>query len=162
MCRAMNWRSLRDESTSDSVDLAQRILSGLAQPGVHRAIVDLRTWTLLKWLDDPCPFYDWRASTAGDSVVHPDDAAAMAAMTTEFAKGAAARVLRLRANGGVGWTPIHVTTHRVELEAGTFAALLALRLPTEAELMDFHTGPPEAGKPRKVRVRRTRPDSARS
>lgn len=160
MCRAMNWRSLRDESTSDSIDLAQRILNGLAQPGVHRAIVDLRTWTLLKWLDDPCPFYDWRVRASGESFVHPDDAAAMSAMTTGSENGAVAGVLRLRATDGIGWTPIHVTAHRVELEAGTFAALLSLRLPTQDELNDFHPGSPEAAKPRRVRVRRKKQDPA--
>ncbi len=40
-------------------------------------------------------------------------------------------MLRLRANGG-GWTPIHVTVNRVELEEDTFAGLVSLRLPTEA------------------------------
>ena len=42
-------------------------------------------------------------------------------------------MLRLRANGG-GFTPIHVTVNRVELEENTFAGLVSLRLPTEAEL----------------------------
>jgi hypothetical protein len=163
MCRAMNWRSERDESAATPVDLAQRILNGLAQPGVHRALVDLRTWTLLKWLDDPCPFYDWRAREAGESVVHPDDAAAMASMTTEFDGGAAARVLRLRANGGEGWTPIHVTAHRVELEEGTFAGMLSLRLPTEDELNNrTNTAQPEAAKPRKVRARKAKDTAAQT
>ncbi len=65
ICRAMNWRSARDAVVAVPNDLAQRILKGLAQPGVHRALVDLKTWTLLKWLDDPCPFYDWRANERG-------------------------------------------------------------------------------------------------
>lgn len=148
ICRAMNWRSERDESTRVPVDLGQRILNGLAQPGVHRALVDLRTWTLLKWLDDPCPFYDWRARESGDPAVHPDDEAAMASMTTEFDKGAASHVLRLRDVGG-GWTPIHVTVHRVELEEGTFAGLLSLRLPTDDEVAAVLTAKPRKTKARK-------------
>lgn len=151
ICRAMNWRSVRDKSTFVPVDLGQRILNGLAQPGVHRALVDLRTWTLLKWLDDPCPFYDWRSRESGDPVVHPDDEAAMASMTTEFDKGAASHVLRLRAIGG-GWTPIHVTVHRVELDEGTFAGLLSLRLPTDDELAA--AAPPKSAKLRKSRARK--------
>ena len=150
ICRAMNWRSVRDESTFVPVDLGQRILNGLAQPGVHRALVDLRTWTLLKWLDDPCPYYEWHARESSKSVVHPDDEPAMASMTTEFDKGATAHVLRLRALDG-GWTPIHVTVHRVELDEGTFAGLLSLRLPTEAELAEV-----PALKPRKSRARKGR------
>jgi hypothetical protein len=133
ICRAMNWRSARAEAPAAPNDLAQRILNGLAQPGVHRALVDLSSWNLLKWLDDPCPFYDWRASEKGAPVVHPDDGAGMKAMTTDFGEGSASRVLRLRAHDG-GWTPIHVTVHRVELEENTFAGLLSLRLPTDNEL----------------------------
>jgi hypothetical protein len=133
ICRAMNWRSERDAVVATPNDLAQRILKGLARPGVHRALVDLKNWTLLKWLDDPCPFYDWRANEQGEPAVHPDDEREMAAMTTDFEGGSASRVLRLRARGG-GWTPIHVTAHRVELEEDTFAGLLSLRLPTDAEL----------------------------
>ena len=100
---------------------------------MQRALVDLDSWTLLKWLDDPCPFYDWRAAEEGDPVVHPADAHHIPSMSAEFAAGPTARVLRLRANGG-GFTPIHVTVNRVELEENTFAGLVSLRLPTEAEL----------------------------
>jgi hypothetical protein len=133
ICRAMNWRSARDAVVAARNDLAQRILKGLAQPGVHRALVDLKTWTLLKWLDDPCPFYDWRANERGHAAVHPDDEREMSAMTADFNDRSASRVLRLRARGG-GWTPIHVTAHRVELEEDTFAGLLSLRQPTDDEL----------------------------
>jgi hypothetical protein len=162
MCRAMNWRCEREESATTPIDLAQRILNGLAQPGVHRALVDLRTWTLLKWLDDPCPFYDWRAREEGESVVHPDDAATMASMTTEFDDGAASRILRLRANGD-GWTPIHVTAHRVELEEGAFAGMLSLRLPTDDELKNCNgDAPVEKVKSRKVRARKAKDKAAQS
>jgi hypothetical protein len=54
-------------------------------------------------------------------------------MATDFGIGTASRVLRLRALDG-GWTPIHVTAHRVEIADDTFAGMLALRLPTEDEL----------------------------
>lgn len=134
ICRAMNWRSARSENTVTPVDLGQRILHGLAQPGVHRCLVDLRTWSLLKWLDDPCPFYDWRAHVGEAASVHPDDAPELASMTTDFQSTAVAnRVLRLRAHDG-GWTPIHVTLHRVEIDDGVVAGMLSLRLPTDAEL----------------------------
>lgn len=133
ICRAMNWRSARDEVAVTNSDLAQRILRGLAQPGVHRALVDLKSWTLLKWLDDPCPFYDWRASGEGEPAVHPDDEVEMTAMASDFGAGSVSRVLRLRAHDG-GWAPIHVTVHRVELTENTFAGLVSLRLPTDDEL----------------------------
>ncbi len=55
IARAMNLRCDLDEGSLPPDHLAQRILDGLSQPGVHRALVDLGTWKLLKWLDDPCP-----------------------------------------------------------------------------------------------------------
>ena len=41
-------------------------------------------------------------------------------MTLEFGNGSTSGVLRLRANDG-GWTPVHMTINRVELEENTFA-----------------------------------------
>ena len=105
----------------------------MAQPGAHRALVDLTNWTLLKWLDDPVPFFDWRASMAGDHVVHPEDRGQMARMAEDFASGAASGVLRMVANDG-GWTPVHVTVNRVELEDDVYAGLATLRRATPEEL----------------------------
>lgn len=72
VARAMNWRAETKAPAVPVDDLAQRILIGLAQAGVHRALVDLKTWTLLKWLDQPCSFYDWRRSAADGPRLHPD------------------------------------------------------------------------------------------
>ena len=115
-------------------DLAQRILNGLAQAGVHRALVNLKTWTLLKWLDEPCSFYDWRNNEADKPRVHPDDEHILNSMTKEFANGATSGVLRLPGND-TEWVPVHVTVNQVELEAETFAGLLSLRLPTDEEIV---------------------------
>jgi hypothetical protein len=129
----MNWRSEREEGAAPQDYLAQRILDGLAQPGVYRCLVDLKNWTLLKWLDDPVPFFDWRASMTGDRAVHPADRDQMRKMATEFASGAASGVLRMKALGG-GWTPVHVTVNRVQLEEDIFAGLATLRVPTDTEI----------------------------
>jgi len=131
--RTMNWRCRGDCHSVAPDDLAQRILDGLAQPGTHRALVSLETWTLLKWLDEPCPHYDWRAT--GAPIVHPEDEPVIAAMTADFAKRPASGVLRLKGNGG-GWVPMHVTVNRFELDEKTVAGLMSLRLPTAAELAD--------------------------
>ncbi len=131
--RAMNWRGERQGHAVAPDHLGQRILDGLAQPGVHRALVDIHSWKLLKWLDDPCPFYDWRQP--GNEVVHPDDGPLMKAMIDEFVDGPTRRVLRLKGQSG-GWARVHVTVNRVELDDKTAAGLLSLRLPTPAELVD--------------------------
>jgi hypothetical protein len=133
VARGMNWRAEPADQATSSDRLAQQILHGLAQPGVHRALLDPRTWTLLKWLDAPCPFYDWRRITADSPRMHPDDEAKTAAMNNEFAAGATSGVLRMPAHDG-GWVPVHVTVTRVELDQDTFAGLVSLRLPTEPEL----------------------------
>jgi hypothetical protein len=133
ICRAMNWRSEPEQVADASADFARRILDGLAQPGVHRALVDLSNWTLLKWLDEPVPFFDWRASMVGERAVHPDDRPEMARMAAEYAGGTACGILRMVANDG-GWTPVHVTVNRIELEDGVHAGLATLRQPSAEEL----------------------------
>src|SRR5262249_6391838 len=107
--------------------------NGLAQSGVHRVLVDLQNWKLLKWLDEPAPFFNWRAREAGVPAVHPDDAPHMARMTIEFGSGATSGVLRLPANDD-GWVPVRMTINRVELGKDTYAGLLALRLATAKEI----------------------------
>ena len=141
ICRAMNWRSVREGAGIQHDVLAQRILDGLAVPGVHRALVDPKHWTLLKWLDDPVPFFNWRAGGLRSDVVHPQDMPELDAMATEFADGATARVLRLAGNQG-GWVPVHVTINRVPLGRGIDAGLATLRLPTPAELADARLDEP--------------------
>lgn len=139
ICRAMNWRSVREGPVVRPDDLAQRILNGLAAPGVHRALVDLTHWRLLKWLDRPAPFYDWRAFDGDVPALHPDDFDQTQTMRAEIAGGPTARVLRLPAVGG-GYTPVHVTANMVEIDEDTHAALLSMRLPTEEELAAVRDG----------------------
>jgi hypothetical protein len=133
LARAITWRAERKGPGVSTDDLAQRILSGLAQAGVHRALVDLKNWTLLKWLDAPAPFYDWRGRKAERPWVHPDDEHLVSAMAKEFADGATSRVLRMRGHDA-DWVPVHVTVNRVELEPDVFAGLVSLRLPSDEEL----------------------------
>ncbi|ANI42340.1 PAS domain-containing protein [Mycolicibacterium vaccae] len=134
ICRAMNWRSVRDGPSIQHDLLAQRIVEGMRQPGVYRALVDPRHWTLLKWLDDPVPFLDWRSTMVSPEALHPDDRkTTMAAMAAEFATGVASGVLRMAGPNG-GWTPVHVTVNRVKLGRNVDAGLASLRLPTSSEL----------------------------
>jgi len=142
IARGMNWRAEPADPAQPTDRLAQQILHGLAQPGVHRALFDPNNWTLLKWLDEPCPFYDWRRVAADAPRMHPSDEAKMAAMTAEFAGGVTSGVLRMPGHDG-GWVPVHVTVNRVDLEETTFAGLVSLRLPTDAELAD--AGLPDHG-----------------
>ena len=154
ICRSMNWRSERDESTLTPVELDQ--LPDLETPGdgVHRALVDLRMWRLLKWLDEPAPFYDWHYDEGGQSFTHPDDTDVMASMTVDFEHGTrAARVLRLRGHDG-DWIPVHVTVDLLELADGRPVGMLSLRLPTDDELAVASAAAASSSKPRKAKKRR--------
>lgn len=139
--RAMNWRSVQDGLSIQEDLLGQRILDSLAEPGVHRALVDPRHWSLLKWLDDPAPFFDWRAGVVGERA-HPDDEATLTRMDAEFANGATSGVLRMAAASG-GWTPVHVSVQPVELDKGVYAGLAAFRLPTSEEIASAQLDGPE-------------------
>ena len=135
IARGMNWRADPADQAESGDGLAERILHGLAQPGVHRALIDLNNWTLLKWLDEPCPFYDWRRSARGAPRIYPGDESRLDVMTAEFADGCASAVLRMPGHGDT-WVPVHVTVNRVQLEKETYAGLVSLRLPTDAEVAE--------------------------
>jgi hypothetical protein len=64
-------------------------------------------------------------------------------MNAEFARGTTSGVLRMPGHDGE-WVAVHVTVSRVEVEHETFAGLVALRLPTQAELADAGLPDPTA------------------
>lgn len=130
LLRGMNWVSERESGVVEPDSLAQRILEGLATPGTYRALVDLRNWALLKWLDEPSPYYDWRADS-----VHPDDLERLQSMPAEFDLGGASRIVRL-SHTESDWVPVHITINRIELEPGVFTGLMAMRRATECELAE--------------------------
>lgn len=121
--------SQTDTEQSPSEESRASTLDSETPPGVYRALVDLKNWHLLKWMGEPCPYYDWHS----EAPCHPDDVEHLAPMSTEFSDGAASRVLRLPGNDG-GWIPIHVTVDRVEVDRGIYAGLITLRLPTPDEV----------------------------
>lgn len=133
VARAMNWRSRRMGESRPSADLASRILRGTAEPGVHRALVDLSNWRLLKWIDPPSPLFDWRGEQKGRPLVHPDDEKLLHYMTTNFADGPVSAVLRMRACYPQ-WVHVHVTVYRIELDDNVHAGLISTRLPTANEI----------------------------
>jgi hypothetical protein len=130
IARAMNLVEEVSGAPQPKVNLAQRILDGMSHPGVHRAIIDLNTWTPLKWIDDPCPYFNWR----GRVQLHPEDLGDIAGrMREELNSGTTSAVLRLPGNDS-DWIPLHVTISRVELDEGITGGLVSVRLPTVDEL----------------------------
>jgi hypothetical protein len=61
----------------------------------------------------------------------------------------------MKANGG-GWTPVHVTVNRVQLEEDIYAGMATLRVPSDVEIaaagledVDDAEPPKRKAKPRK-------------
>jgi hypothetical protein len=51
--------------------LAQRVIAAEKEPGKHRAIVNLRTLTLLRWVDEPMPGVAWEKGVEHQPTIHP-------------------------------------------------------------------------------------------
>lgn len=120
-------------------NLAKRIIDGLSQPGLYRSIVDLKTWTVLKWLDEPCPYFDSRQRVG----MHPEDwQRCSRRMIEELQQGSTCAVVRLPDKAGE-WVPVHVTLAQVELEPDVYGGLVTLRLPTDDELAEVGLARPD-------------------
>ena len=106
--------------------LAQQVLTAQKEPGKYRAIVNLRTLTLLRWLDDPMPGLAWENNSEHTPAIHPDDLVVAKEMSSGLAT--ARRVtddLRLRSLTG-GWMPVSVEAVLLLLDQHTTAALVTI------------------------------------
>lgn len=111
--------------------LAQQVLAAEAVAGRSRAIVDLRTMRLLRWLDDPMPGVAWKLGVSHRPAIHRADLRAAVAMSEQLAaKGRAYGSLRLRSESG-GWVEVDVEAALMLLDQHTTAALVTLTLPGE-------------------------------
>ena len=86
-----------------TIVLAEQVLAGLAEPGQHRAIVNLRTLSLLRWIDEPMPGLAWKLESGGDHWIHPDDLPVAQQMAVDLSAGRASCHLRFRQTSG-SWT----------------------------------------------------------
>ncbi|MEV6236746.1 GAF domain-containing protein [Lentzea sp. NPDC051838] len=109
--------------------LAQQILAAEATAGRWRAIVDLRTMRLLKWLDSPMPGVAWTLGAPHRPAVHREDLRSAVGLSKELeSSGRAGGVLRLRADDG-SWMKVAVSAALMALDQHTTAALVTLTLP---------------------------------
>ena len=118
-------------SAPPPIILAQQVLAGLGEPGVHRAIVNLRTFRLLRWLDDPMPGIAWEyEATGGEHWIHPEDMSTAQELSDGLAlpPGRSTGSLRFRTVDS-RWQRINVTANLVTLDQHTTAALMSLRVP---------------------------------
>ncbi|HXC78388.1 MAG TPA: GAF domain-containing protein [Candidatus Acidoferrum sp.] len=117
-------------SAPPQIVLAKQVLAGLTEPGTHRAIVNLRTLRLLRWMDTdtPMPGIAWAhdPSDPVDHWIHPDDLPRALEMAAGLARGKAEARLRFRTVDR-SWSPLTVTANLVLLDQNTTAGLLTLR-----------------------------------
>lgn len=106
--------------------LAERVLAAEREPGTYRAIVNLRTLTLLRWLDEPMPGVAWQNDAPHPPAIHPDDIPIAKQMSDQLATEAkASDHLRLRAVTGE-WMEVAVEANLLLLDQHTTAALVTV------------------------------------
>ena len=109
--------------------LEQRVLESMAEPGTYRALVNLRTMRILRWIDDPIPGLAWRHDpheTRAPDWIHPADRAAAMQLSADLASGHASTTLRLAGTDG-HWLSVEVAANIVLLDQHTTAALFTMR-----------------------------------
>ncbi|QFZ18478.1 GAF domain-containing protein [Saccharothrix syringae] len=111
--------------------LAQQVVAAEAVPGRWRAIVDLRTMRLLRWLDDPPPRVAWKLDTPHKPAIHRRDLRTAVQMSDTLATSGHVRaLLRLRTEDGE-WVQMMVTAALMLLDQHTTAALVTLTMPDD-------------------------------
>jgi hypothetical protein len=109
--------------------LAELVIAAEQTPGQWRAIINLRTLKLLRWLDDPMPDVAWEHQSPHKPAIHRRDLRTAVQMSKELAKsGRANSELRFRAADG-GWTRLVVHARLMLLNQHTTAALVTLTKP---------------------------------
>ena len=110
------------------VVLEHRVLESMAQPGEHRALFNLKTLRILRWLDDPLPNLHWTLDPAHPDArwIHPEDQQAARMLSDSLRTGRTTGRLRLAAEGG-GWITVAIVANIVLLDQHTTAGLFTLR-----------------------------------
>jgi hypothetical protein len=106
--------------------LAEQVLLAERDPGEHRAIVSLKDFQLLRWLDDPMPGVAWENDSLYEPAIHPEDVPTAKAMSADLATpGRVVQTLRLRSVDG-DWMSVEVSARLLLLDQLTTAALVTV------------------------------------
>ena len=96
------------------------------EPGRHRAIVDLRTLDVLRWIDEPPPGVAWEANGPHRPAIHRADLRTAVQMSRLLAdEDRVEETLRVRAVSG-DWMAVSVTAALMLLDQHTTAALVTV------------------------------------
>lgn len=110
--------------------LEQRLIESMAEPGAHRALVNLKTLRILRWIDTPMPRLAWRhnpETPPPERWIHPEDQAAAEKLSTSLNRGHAEATLRLASTDG-DWMPVNIVANIVLLDQHTTAGLFTMRM----------------------------------
>ena len=107
--------------------LAERVLAAEREPGTHRAIVNLRTLTLLRWVDEPLPGVAWENDSPQPPAIHPDDLETAKRMSDDLAtESRVSERIRLRSTKG-SWMDVQAEASLMLLDEHTTAGLVTVR-----------------------------------
>lgn len=109
--------------------LEQRVLESMAEPGAFRALVNLKTLRILRWIDPPMPGLAWRYDpneTPQPGWIHRSDMSTALKLSDDLASGHAQATLRL-AGTEQEWLPVDISASIVLLDQHTTAALFTMR-----------------------------------
>ncbi len=117
--------------------LAQQVIAAEKQPGKHRAIINLRRLTLIRWVDDPMPGVAWQLDAEHMPAIHPDDLPAARELSARLATQPSVEgVLRVRSVTG-GWKPLALSASLMLLDQHTTAALVTISDPEPVAAEDL-------------------------
>ena len=109
--------------------LEQRVLESIAEPGVYRALVNLKTLRILRWIDPPMPGLAWRydpTKPEHHAWIHEADLADAQRLSDDLVSGHSTATLRL-AGAGADWLVVDISANIVLLDQHTTAALFTMR-----------------------------------
>jgi len=124
---------LQDIGAADAVSAAPppmileyRLLEAATAPGEYRAIINLRTLRLIRWIGPPMPDIAWEDRRGQPAPqLHPEDIALAKAIAEELSRNRAQGVLRLRRVDG-GWQSLRVRAALMALDQYTTAGLVTV------------------------------------
>ncbi|MFE7741596.1 GAF domain-containing protein [Nocardia sp. NPDC057455] len=103
--------------------LEYTVLEAATQPGEYRAIVNLRSLRLIRWIGAPMPDIAWEDRPGQPSPqIHPDDLATAKTMSRDLARHRTEGTVRLRRLDG-GWQPVRIRAALMALDQHTTAGL---------------------------------------
>lgn len=107
--------------------LEQRLLASMAETGQHRAIINLKTFRIMQWIDEPLPGLGWEMQDVNSLPwIHEDDVLTANQMADGLAsKPKTEGKIRLRSSGGE-WLRLSVAANLVLLDQNTTAAMLTM------------------------------------